>query len=67
VYKAILLASESDMWGGLTDEEQQNLLKMNPSTQRPRRRELQKAGRIRDSRRKRKTASGARAIVWVAT
>jgi hypothetical protein len=36
------------------------------STERPRRRELEEAGWIRDSGRTRKTASGHDAIVWLA-
>jgi len=50
---------------GLTDEEIQNSLSMNPSTQRPRRVELVKAGLIRDSGQIRKTSSGRNAVVWV--
>lgn len=52
--------------GGLTDEQIQQLLGMNPSTQRPRRIELVKAGRVMDSGSVRPTASGRAATVWVA-
>ena len=50
--------------GGMTDEEMQQALSMNPSTQRPRRGELVDAGQVRDSGRTRKTASGREAVVW---
>jgi hypothetical protein len=49
--------------GGLTDEEQQRLLGMNPSTQRPRRIELARRGLVVDAG-TRKTASGRMAVVW---
>jgi len=48
---------------GLTDEEMQRRLGMNPSTQRPRRIELAKAGMIQKAG-VRKTASGRNADVW---
>lgn len=51
---------------GLTDEEMQDLLQMNPSAQRPRRVELLDAKLVRDSGRRRKTKSGRWATVWVA-
>ena len=51
---------------GATDEEIQNNLGMAGNTQRPRRKELQEAGLIRDSGRTRKTSSGREAVVWVA-
>jgi predicted ArsR family transcriptional regulator len=51
---------------GMTDEELQDFLEMNPSTQRPRRIELVEKGLVRDSSRKRKTRSGRTAVVWVA-
>lgn len=50
--------------GGATDEEIQRALKMNPSTSRPRRIELERAGIVRDSGKRRKTRSGRWAIVW---
>jgi len=49
---------------GRTDEEIQRMLKLNPSTQRPRRIELVQAGKVRDSGRTRKTKSGRAATVW---
>lgn len=49
---------------GATDEEMQNMLGMNPSTQRPRRIELLKLGLICDSGRVRNTSSGRKAVVW---
>jgi hypothetical protein len=48
---------------GLTDEEMQRRLGMNPSTQRPRRGELARRGLIVTSG-TRKTASGRKADVW---
>ena len=50
---------------GATDEEIQRALNMNPSTQRPRRIELVKAGLIFDSETTRLTQSGRSAVVWV--
>jgi len=50
---------------GATDEEMQVALDLNPSTQRPRRRELVQAGLVEPSVRKRKTSSGRGAIVWI--
>ena len=52
---------------GATDEEMQIALKMNPSTQRPRRIELVAAGLAQDSGITRTTRSGRRAVVWVST
>jgi len=51
---------------GLTDEEMQKRLGMNPSTQRPRRIELARRGLIVTGG-TRKTASGRNADVWKAT
>lgn len=57
---------------GLTDDEAQIALNMNGSTQRPRRQELQIAGRIKVALNhcggavKRPTRSGRQAVVWVA-
>lgn len=51
---------------GATDEEMQISLSMNPSTQRPRRGELQARGLIVDSGRVRRTKSGRNAVVWEA-
>jgi len=52
--------------GGATDQEIQQALNLDPSTQRPRRVELVHMGQVRDSGRKRKTVSGRMAVVWVA-
>jgi hypothetical protein len=51
-------------FNGLTDEEIQGFLDMNPSTERPRRIELVRLGLVEDSGQKRKTASGRLATVW---
>jgi hypothetical protein len=51
---------------GATDDEVQQALGMPGNTQRPRRRELQKAGLVRITPRTRMTASGRMASVWVA-
>ena len=48
---------------GLTDEEMQHKLGMNPSTQRPRRIELARRGLVVEAG-TRKTASGRMASVW---
>lgn len=52
---------------GATDEEIQLALGMSGNTERPRRRELEERGAIRESGAKRPTASGRKAAVWVAT
>jgi len=49
---------------GATDEEIQTGLRMNPSTQRPRRVELVERGLVIDSGKKRLTNSGRQAVVW---
>lgn len=49
---------------GLTDQEMQSMTDMDPSTQRPRRIELHKAGLIEDSGTTRATVSGRQAVVW---
>lgn len=51
---------------GATDEEIQDALGMDGSTQRPRRWELVKSGRVKDSMQTRRTARGRRAVVWIA-
>ena len=51
---------------GRTDEEIQRMLRLNPSTERPRRIELVKATQVRDSGLTRKTKSGRNATVWEA-
>jgi len=52
---------------GATDDEIQNALEMNPSTQRPRRVELVDQGLVRDSGATRQTRWGRPAVVWVAS
>jgi hypothetical protein len=49
--------------GGLTDEEMQRRLDMNPSTQRPRRIELARRGLVVEAG-TRRAASGRWAVVW---
>ncbi len=51
--------------GNATDEEMQIALEMNPNTQRPRRRELELDGKIKDSGKTRKVKSGQQAVVWI--
>ena len=63
VFRAILEAGP----GGLTDDEIQTRLEINPSTERPRRIELVALGLVEDSGRTRPTRSGRRAVIWVAT
>lgn len=50
---------------GATDEQIQRATGLSGDTERPRRIELLKAGRIMDSGRVRATASGQTAVVWV--
>ena len=52
---------------GATDDEIQTFMRINPSTQRPRRIELCEAGLVRNSGQTRKTRSGRQAVVWIAT
>jgi hypothetical protein len=52
---------------GLTDEQLQRALRMNPSTERPRRIELVRASLVVDSGTTRKTRAGVKAVVWIAT
>jgi hypothetical protein len=56
-----------ERWGatGATDQEMQDYLDLEGSTQRPRRRELQLWGYIVKSGTTRKTESGRAAVVWV--
>lgn len=61
VYRFIMNKGEY----GATDGEIQKALRMEGSTQRPRRVELQEKNLIKDSGIKRKTRSGRRAVVWV--
>lgn len=51
---------------GATDEEVQVALDMNPSTQRPRRQELEKQGFILRTDRTRLTKSGRSAVIFIA-
>jgi protein tyrosine/serine phosphatase len=64
--RAAVLALLTRKLSGMTDEEIQRALKLNPSTERPRRIELVQAGKVRDSGRTRKTKSGRAATVWEA-
>ena len=64
--QAVLTEIRARKLQGATDEELQIQLGMNPSTERPRRIELLRAGLIDDSGRTRKTTSGRSAVVWVA-
>lgn len=52
---------------GATDEEIHKLAGLGLNSVRPRRRELQLAGMVVDSKERRKTDSGSKAVVWVAT
>lgn len=53
--------------GAMTDEALQTLLRMNPSTERPRRGELVESGLVRDSGKMGRTMSGAKAVLWEIT
>ena len=66
VMRTIRAASKHASFNGATDEEIGDWLGLGGNTVRPRRRELQLAGLIRDSGRTRATASGRQAVVWVA-
>jgi hypothetical protein len=61
VYSAMFQYRSS---GGLTDHEMQQMLAMNPSTQRPRRIELVEGGWVVDSGITRLTPSQREAVVW---
>jgi transcription initiation factor IIE alpha subunit len=63
--QAVLRCLVSAGLDGLTDEEMQDRIPMQPSTQRPRRVELVRSGHVIDSGRKRETRSGRSAVVWV--
>ncbi len=52
---------------GATDEELMDGTNIAPNTLRPRRRELQIMGRVKDSGMTRPTKSGRKAVVWIAT
>jgi hypothetical protein len=62
--RAAVLSLLTRKLSGMTDEEIQRSLKLNPSTERPRRIELVQAGKVRDSGRTRPTVSGRAATVW---
>lgn len=62
VYNAIVDAGLE----GMTDQELQIALGMDPSTERPRRVELVERGLVVDGRRTRATRSGRQATVWIA-
>jgi len=65
--RARVLAAIKGTAFGLTDQEIQRTLIMDQNTERPRRRELQVAGLIKDSGQTRRTSSGRRAVVWVSS
>lgn len=62
-----VLAYLSSTHAGATDEELMDGTGIAPNTLRPRRRELQVMGRVKDSGTKRPTKSGRKAVVWIAT
>ena len=62
--KARVLAILYGKLTGLTDEEMQRALSMNPNTQRPRRIELVMEGKVRDSGKTRNTSSDRPATLW---
>lgn len=64
--RAAVLGLLSRVLVGMTDEEIQCALKLNPSTERPRRIELVGRGQVRDSGKKRRTKSGRMATIWEA-
>lgn len=51
---------------GLTDEQIVEQVGLGPNSGRPRRKELQEMGLVRDSGLRRRTVSGAEAAVWIA-
>lgn len=65
--RAVLRFIQSQGSDGATDAEIQTALDLTGDTQRPRRWELQRAGLIVDSGRRRKTPAARDAIVWTAT
>lgn len=64
--ESIVLALIREREEGVTDEQMQGLLGMNPNTQRPRRIALVARGLVRDSGEKRRTWAGRWATVWEA-
>jgi lipid A disaccharide synthetase len=65
VFRCLQKSAHNYVFTGMTDEEMQTALNMNPSTQRPRRIELVESGLVQDSGRIRKTKSGRNAVVWI--
>lgn len=63
LHRRILQWMEQNVGG--TDEQIGDALNIPPNTFRPRRRELEKLGRIKDSGQTAKTKSGRDAIVWI--
>lgn len=62
-----VLAAIGRSFSGMTDEEIQTTLDMNPSTERPRRVELVEGGWVEDSGDKRLTRSRRKSVVWALT
>jgi len=62
-----VLAYLRDPQAGATDEELMDGTGIAPNTLRPRRRELQIMGRVKNSGATRPTKSGRKAVVWIAT
>lgn len=61
----IAMAFEIAGRAGMTDEEGQKRTGIGPNSYRPRRLELERASRVTRTRQRRKTASGAYAVVFV--
>jgi hypothetical protein len=62
----IVLDAIKESEHGLTDEDGIFVTNLPASTYRPRRIELQRAGKIKDSEQTRRTLAGRKAVVWVA-
>lgn len=62
----VLREIQSCGFEGCTDQECQELMCIDPGTQRARRVELVQAGLVRDSGRTRATRAGRKATVWIA-
>jgi hypothetical protein len=62
----IVLDAISAAATGLTDEEGIDVTGLPASTYRPRRIELQRRGKVRDSERTRLTRAGRKSVAWVA-
>lgn len=63
----VLLAIQLRNGLGVTDQELQDVLKLPPNVETPRRWELVNMGLVKDSGMRRKTRSGRNATVWVTT